>query len=117
MSDEGVGCGFDNLNPNAYAARHVEVDAGASEVLTWFSERFVELGWSALAPMPTTGMAYMRFGRDEGEDLGVYLQGVGHHWRTHRNRAVKWSKGKNSMRVHLWVHGTFPDGHSRFQVG
>lgn len=48
----------------------MEVDAGAAEVLAWFTGQFLALGWSAEAPIPTSGVAYMRFLRDADERLG-----------------------------------------------
>lgn len=114
--DEGAGCGFDNGSADAYVERWVEVDAGAVEVLTWFRARFLALGWSAEAPVPTSGVTYMRFRRDPDERLGVLLQGVG-DWIGHPERAVKWDAGINALRVHLAVDGTFPDGSTGFHVG
>lgn len=114
--DEGAGCGFDNGSADAYVERWVEVDAGALEVLTWFASRFLDLGWTADAPVPTSGVAYMRFHRDPEERLGVLLQGMG-DWMRHPERDVQWDAGVNSMRVHLAVDGAFPDGSTGFQVG
>ena len=33
--DEGAGCGFDNLSPDAYAERWVDVQDGATRVMEW----------------------------------------------------------------------------------
>jgi hypothetical protein len=115
--DEGAGCGFDNGSPDAYAERWVEVDAGAREVLGWFLGTFVELGWRAVEPVPTAGVAYLRLQRDADERVGVLLQGVRDDWIRHADRAVDWEAGPNRMRVHLAVDGSFPDGTSGFHVG
>jgi len=41
LYDEGAGCGFDRVSPDALAERWVEVADGAVAVMTWFSQRFV----------------------------------------------------------------------------
>ena len=84
--DDGIGCGLDNGSPDAYAECRVEVDAGAAEVLAWFTGQFLALGWSAEALIPTSGVAYMRFRRDADERLGVLLQRLG-DWAAHPERA------------------------------
>ena len=94
----------------------MEVDAGAAEVLAWFTGQFLALGWSAEAPIPTSGVAYMRFRRDADERLGVLLQRLG-DWAAHPERVVNWDAGVNSMRVHLAVDGTFPDGSTGSRAG
>jgi hypothetical protein len=114
--DEGAGCGFDNLSPDAYAERWVQVDAGAEEVLSWFARELLPLGWSAVEPMPTSGVAAARFSRDADERLGVLLQGVGDWWRE-TDRAVNWNEGVNAMRVHLAVDGQFSNGSRGVRVG
>lgn len=116
VPDEGSGCGFDNGSPDAYSERWVEVDAGAVDVLAWFVEQFAQLGWDAETPVPTSGVASLRFRRDRDERLGVLLQGIG-DWTRHPERAVKWGEGVNSMRVHLAVDGKFADGSTGFRVG
>jgi len=116
LYDEGAGCGFDSGSPDAYAERWVEVDASATEVLAWFTERFRQIGWATRAPSPASGVAYMRFHRDPDERLGVLLQGLG-DWAAHADRAVKWDEGPNNMRVHLAVDGAFANGSTGFHVG
>jgi len=114
--DEGNGCGYENGSPDAYVERWVEVGTGAADVLTWFVERFLGLGWTLVEPVPTSGVANVQFRRDPDERAGVLLQGFGEWWR-HSDRDVNWLDGVNSMRVHLAVDGVFADGSTGFRVG
>jgi hypothetical protein len=115
-NDEGVGTGFDNLSPDAYAERWVEVDEGAASVLQWFVEQFSVLGWRPSGPLPASGVAALNFHRDGDERLGILLQGLGEWWKDPK-WSVNWDGGVNSLRVHLAVDGTFPDGRQGGRVG
>jgi hypothetical protein len=114
--DEGAGCGFDQLSPDAYAERWAEVAAGAAQVMTWYAEQFAVLGWRPKGPIPASGVAYLAFQRDPDERLGILMQGKGEAW-TDPERLVKWDSGVNVLRVHLAVDGVFPDGRPGGRVG
>lgn len=114
--DEGAGCGFDGLSPDAYAERWVEVAEGAEQVMHWYAEQFSDLGWLPQGPIRASGVAALTFRRDPDERLGILLQGHGEWWRD-PERLVKWDSGVNSLRVHLAVDGVFSDGRPGIRVG
>jgi hypothetical protein len=114
--DEGAGCGFDNLSPDAYAERWAEVAAGAAQIMAWYAEQFAVLGWRLNEPIPASGVASLAFQRDPDERLGVLVQGTGEWWKD-PERLVKWDSGVNMLRVHLAVDGVFPDGRPGGRVG
>ena len=91
--DEGAGCGFDNLSPDGYAERWVDVHDGATRVMEWFIEQFADLGWHVDGPIPTRGVASLTFQRDPDERLGILLQGHGEWWKD-PERMVKWDSGR-----------------------
>lgn len=115
--DEGAGCGFDNISPDAYAERWAEVDDGATQVMRWFVEQFANLGWHPRCVTPTSGVAHLSFHRDPDERLGILLQGLDAFWWKNPERNVKWDSGTNRLRVHLAVDGVFGDGRSGPHVG
>jgi hypothetical protein len=114
--DEGAGCGFDGLSPDAYAERWTEVAAGAAQVMTWYAQQFAALGWRPNEPIPASGVAHLTFQRDPGERLGVLMHGKGEWWKD-PGRLVKWDSGNNLLRVHLAVDGVFPDGRPGIRAG
>ena len=115
--DEGIGCGLDNGSPDAYAEHRVEVDAGAAEVAGL-------VHWTVPCPRLERGRHRYRpaawrtcgFGGTLTSALGVLLQRLG-DWAAHPERVVNWDAGVNSMRVHLAVDGTFPDGSTGSRAG
>jgi hypothetical protein len=114
--DEGTGCGFDNISPDAYAERWVDVTEGATQVMRWFVDEFTELGWHLRGSVPTGGEAFLTFQRDPDERLGLLMQGHGEWWKD-PERLVKWDSGTNSLRVHVAVDGMFADGRPGPRVG
>lgn len=114
--DEGAGCGFDNLSPDAYAERWVDVAEGATPILRWFVRQLRNLGWHPAETVPLGGVASLAFQRDPDERLGVLLQGHGEWWKDPM-RLVHWDAGTNRLRVHLAVDGELPDGRRGQRVG
>jgi hypothetical protein len=114
--DEGTDCGFDELSPDAYAERWVDVNEGAAHVMQWFIDELTALGWYPRGPVPTSGVAHLTFQRDPDERLGILVQGHGEWWKD-PERLVKWGGGINSLRVHVAVDGMFADGRPGPRVG
>ena len=92
--DEGAGCGFDNMSPDAYAERWVEIDARPKAVFRWYEEQLVALGWQ-VADRRRDGPSFVR---DVDERIGV--TGFG-----------------QLIRVSFAVDGVFPDGRTGIRVG
>ena len=51
--DEGVGNGFDNGSPRAYAERWFTTTDDATAVHRWFQDELSSLGWSEVSATPT----------------------------------------------------------------
>jgi hypothetical protein len=101
--DEGVGTGFDNQFPDAYADRWFTVAEDPESVLDWWAERIEALGWIDVTSdadreprdyQPVADTIRMRvFSRDEEGRLGV-------------------TAFDDRIRVHLRITGKWPDGSS-----
>ena len=85
-TDEGVGSGFDNMSPRAYAERWFTTSDDEADVQRWFRTKLVDQGWSLLSERPD----FHRYIREGDEVIGVATFG-------------------NRVRVHFAVEGRWPD--------
>lgn len=85
--DEGVGNGFDNGLPRAYAERWFTTTENATAVHRWFQDELSSLGWSEVTAKST----FRVYGRNADERIGVATFG-------------------GNVRVHFEVEGRWPDG-------
>ena len=63
-ADEGVGHGFDQLDPSAFIRAYFQTEDSWADVVEWYRARLESLGWSARRN-PTAG----GFSRHRGESI------------------------------------------------
>lgn len=77
-ADEGVGHGFDNLDPSAYINAYLRTDASWREIVEWYCGRLASLGWELREQLDSLWLA-----REPGESMVIVdcSQGTG-RWIT-----------------------------------
>ena len=101
--DEGVGTGFDNMDPSAHAERICAIAAPPSEWLACNADRLSEMGWSETRTDPDV----RQFRRDADEHFQVQILPTQEFWHKHHRT------GGVIARVSFMVSGTWPVGNSR----
>lgn len=73
--DEGVGRGFDDMDPSASAEREIWVTGDVAELLDWYEARLSQLGWrlSERELDRSFGQASAWFRRNFGESILVQV--------------------------------------------
>ena len=102
-ADEGEGTGFDNLDPSAYAERVFTASVSLDDVLLWYRQQLLSLGWQETLAEPEV----RQFTRDADEFLQVQvlpLQETGcWSWSRYYTRSGPFA------RISFKVSGSWPD--------
>jgi hypothetical protein len=73
--DEGVGRAFDNADPSASAERDIWVTGNTREILEWYEQQLVRLGWRrTVLPPEMTHADTLSMSRRPGEHFGVTIR-------------------------------------------
>lgn len=77
-ANEGEGTGYDNSFPDAYVERWFQTATSPAEVLDWFDERLLPMGWTGTKQQASVEF-FTTYDRQPGESVSITYFGPDPH--------------------------------------